>query len=308
MNPIRIPIATIEDENVYQSSGDNNTISQYPQTYCYNRYNYNCPHPSLPNNNNNNSKSFFFRKRSHNLKGSTTSRRSSLKYIASCCRKYKPHAIIPQTPIIKSYHFHGSSPTCNGNYIKSDFIRSLSSQLVTAAAASSVAAKSIVGDSFGGASSSNGYYYGFGDDYKLELQSAASFSRRVNDDCQITTGSSSTLASHFEENKWDYNFAIRGLYLSQPWARNRQQQQQQQIEKEEEEEETKLKESECETGITTVTIQPIKVDLTKHPTYNNKTNPPINDQNQQSTINSDNRDETDKIYDRMECEFEDYYA
>lgn len=32
-----------------------------------------------------------------------------------------------------------------------------------------------------------------------------------------------TLSSHFEENNWDYNFATRGLYLSQPWVRGRQQ-------------------------------------------------------------------------------------
>lgn len=30
-----------------------------------------------------------------------------------------------------------------------------------------------------------------------------------------------TLSSHFEENNWDYNFATRGLYLSQPWVRGR---------------------------------------------------------------------------------------
>jgi hypothetical protein len=38
-------------------------------------------------------------------------------------------------------------------------------------------------------------------------------------DCQIATGSHVTLSSHFEENNWDYNFATRGLYLSQPWVR-----------------------------------------------------------------------------------------
>lgn len=30
-----------------------------------------------------------------------------------------------------------------------------------------------------------------------------------------------TLSSHFEENNWDYNFATRGLYMSQPWVRGR---------------------------------------------------------------------------------------
>lgn len=31
--------------------------------------------------------------------------------------------------------------------------------------------------------------------------------------------SRSTFESHFEDNNWDYNFATRGLYFSQPWAR-----------------------------------------------------------------------------------------
>ena len=38
---------------------------------------------------------------------------------------------------------------------------------------------------------------------------------------QIASGSHVTLSSHFEENNWDYNFATRGLYLSQPWVRGR---------------------------------------------------------------------------------------
>jgi hypothetical protein len=41
------------------------------------------------------------------------------------------------------------------------------------------------------------------------------------DVCQIATESHATLSSHFEENNWDYNFATRGLYLSQPWVRGR---------------------------------------------------------------------------------------
>lgn len=28
-----------------------------------------------------------------------------------------------------------------------------------------------------------------------------------------------TFSSHFEESNWDYNFAMRGLYLTQPWAK-----------------------------------------------------------------------------------------
>jgi hypothetical protein len=39
--------------------------------------------------------------------------------------------------------------------------------------------------------------------------------------CHIATGSHVTLSSHFEENNWDYNFATRGLYLSQPWVRGK---------------------------------------------------------------------------------------
>lgn len=41
------------------------------------------------------------------------------------------------------------------------------------------------------------------------------------DECKIATNSHVTLSSHFEENNWDYNFATRGLYLSQPWVRGR---------------------------------------------------------------------------------------
>ena len=40
-------------------------------------------------------------------------------------------------------------------------------------------------------------------------------------ECQIATESRSTFASHFEDNNWDYNFATRGLYFSQPWVRGR---------------------------------------------------------------------------------------
>jgi hypothetical protein len=40
-------------------------------------------------------------------------------------------------------------------------------------------------------------------------------------ECQIATDSRSTFASHFEDNNWDYNFATRGLYFSQPWVRGR---------------------------------------------------------------------------------------
>jgi hypothetical protein len=40
-------------------------------------------------------------------------------------------------------------------------------------------------------------------------------------ECQIATDSHSTFASHFEDNNWDYNFATRGLYFSQPWVRGR---------------------------------------------------------------------------------------
>ena len=40
-------------------------------------------------------------------------------------------------------------------------------------------------------------------------------------ECHIATGSHVTLSSHFEENNWDYNFATRGLYLSQPWVRGK---------------------------------------------------------------------------------------
>lgn len=35
----------------------------------------------------------------------------------------------------------------------------------------------------------------------------------------INSNSHGTLSSHFEENNWDYNFATRGLYLSQPWVK-----------------------------------------------------------------------------------------
>lgn len=41
------------------------------------------------------------------------------------------------------------------------------------------------------------------------------------DECQIASESQLTLASHFEENNWDYNFATRGLYLNQPWSKGR---------------------------------------------------------------------------------------
>ena len=41
------------------------------------------------------------------------------------------------------------------------------------------------------------------------------------DECQIASQSQITLASHFEENNWDYNFATRGLYLNQPWNKGR---------------------------------------------------------------------------------------
>jgi len=35
----------------------------------------------------------------------------------------------------------------------------------------------------------------------------------------MNSNSHGTLSSHFEENNWDYNFATRGLYLSQPWVK-----------------------------------------------------------------------------------------
>ena len=38
--------------------------------------------------------------------------------------------------------------------------------------------------------------------------------------CEVASNSHATLSSHFEENNWDYNFATRGLYLTQPWLRN----------------------------------------------------------------------------------------
>ena len=38
-------------------------------------------------------------------------------------------------------------------------------------------------------------------------------------DCEAVTNSRATLASHFEDNNWDYNFAMRGLYLTQPWVK-----------------------------------------------------------------------------------------
>ncbi len=45
--------------------------------------------------------------------------------------------------------------------------------------------------------------------------------QNMQNDCHIATGSHVTLSSHFEENNWDYNFATRGLYLSQPWVRGK---------------------------------------------------------------------------------------
>ena len=42
-----------------------------------------------------------------------------------------------------------------------------------------------------------------------------------SNECHIATGSHGTLSSHFEDNNWDYNFATRGLYLSQPWVQGR---------------------------------------------------------------------------------------
>ena len=41
----------------------------------------------------------------------------------------------------------------------------------------------------------------------------------IDNCCQVATDSHATLSSHFEENNWDYNFATRGLYLTQPWLR-----------------------------------------------------------------------------------------
>ncbi len=38
---------------------------------------------------------------------------------------------------------------------------------------------------------------------------------------KTVTNSHATLSSHFEDNNWDYNFAMRGLYLSQPWVKGR---------------------------------------------------------------------------------------
>lgn len=43
----------------------------------------------------------------------------------------------------------------------------------------------------------------------------------VLNECSLANESHATLSSHFEENNWDYNFATRGLYLSQPWAKGR---------------------------------------------------------------------------------------
>ena len=37
--------------------------------------------------------------------------------------------------------------------------------------------------------------------------------------CEVVANSRATLSSHFEDNNWDYNFAMRGLYLTQPWVK-----------------------------------------------------------------------------------------
>jgi hypothetical protein len=40
----------------------------------------------------------------------------------------------------------------------------------------------------------------------------------INEGCEVVN-SRATLSSHFEDNNWDYNFAMRGLYLTQPWVK-----------------------------------------------------------------------------------------
>jgi len=37
----------------------------------------------------------------------------------------------------------------------------------------------------------------------------------------ISNSYGTSLSSHFEENNWDYNFAMRGLYLTQPWVKGK---------------------------------------------------------------------------------------
>lgn len=40
----------------------------------------------------------------------------------------------------------------------------------------------------------------------------------IDEGCEVVN-SRATLSSHFEDNNWDYNFAMRGLYLTQPWVK-----------------------------------------------------------------------------------------
>ena len=55
---------------------------------------------------------------------------------------------------------------------------------------------------------------------KVDIDTLTSTAMGI-DECQIASESQLTLASHFEENNWDYNFATRGLYLNQPWGKGR---------------------------------------------------------------------------------------
>ena len=55
---------------------------------------------------------------------------------------------------------------------------------------------------------------------KIDIDTMTSTAMGI-DECQIASESQLTLASHFEENNWDYNFATRGLYLNQPWGKGR---------------------------------------------------------------------------------------
>jgi hypothetical protein len=55
---------------------------------------------------------------------------------------------------------------------------------------------------------------------KVDMDTLTSTAMGI-DECQIASESQLTLASHFEENNWDYNFATRGLYLNQPWDKGR---------------------------------------------------------------------------------------
>jgi hypothetical protein len=64
---------------------------------------------------------------------------------------------------------------------------------------------------------------GYNNNYKKRKTNLNSDNCSQNgDDCKIIASESkSTFASHFEDNNWDYSFATRGLYFSQPWSKGR---------------------------------------------------------------------------------------